>query len=492
MNSKPINVLYVTPESLPYIRIHSLGDISYSYVMAMREEGVDIRLMMPRYGTISERMHQIHFINRLTNIPIQFGKEQIPASIKSSSMNTPRTKVQAYITNNEKFFSSHKGIYRDAKTLELYPDNPERYLYFDRTVVETCNLIEWVPDIVHVVDGETALVPAIFKLLYPDKFQKTKFVLTIHNFEEQIEANKLLFDRLGVSKRLKNDFMHKYKFNFLKAGIMYADAITTSNNLYKEAVLANPSISNGLVEYIDGKEFLSIPIGIEPWSWDPQRDKQIAYRMEYDFEDFKYNNKIDLCNKFGIEFDPTIPVFGLILDVNEYEAIDYFVENAADLFKNENLMILTLARVELKYRNIFNLLQKKYKRNFRILYTNDLSYYHQLFAGSDFYLSFDIHDPTNLNLMYATNYGAIPIVNDYFIDKNIFKPYTPENNKGFAMIYNKNNPKELQNYIMEAIKIFDDKETLNNVIDIARSQKFLWNEGAKAYKSLYTRLIKGK
>ena len=180
MNSKPINVLYVTPESLPYIRIHSLGDISYSYVMAMREEGVDIRLMMPRYGTISERMHQIHFINRLTNIPIQFGKEQIPASIKSSSMNTPRTKVQAYITNNEKFFSSHKGIYRDAKTLELYPDNPERYLYFDKTVVETCNLIEWVPDIVHVVDGETALVPALFKLLYPDKFQKTKFVLTIH------------------------------------------------------------------------------------------------------------------------------------------------------------------------------------------------------------------------------------------------------------------------------------------------------------------------
>ena len=273
---------------------------------------------------------------------------------------------------------------------------------------------------------------------------------------------------------------------------MYADAITTSNNLYKEAVLANPSISNGLVEYIDGKEFLSIPIGIEPWSWDPQRDKQIAYRMEYDFEDFKYNNKIDLCNKFGIEFDPTIPVFGLILDVNEYEAIDYFVENAAELFKNENLMILTLARVELKYRNIFNLLQKKYKRNFRILYTNDLSYYHQLFAGSDFYLSFDLHDPTNLNLMYATNYGAIPIVHDYFVDKSVFKPYSTENNKGFAMIFNKNNPKELQNYILEAIKIFDDKETLNKVIDIARSQKFSWNEGAKAYKSLYTRLIKGK
>jgi starch synthase len=79
MSSNPINVLYVTPESLPYIRIHSLGDISYSFVMAMREQGIDIRLMMPRYGTISERMHQIHFINRLTNIDIQMGRERIPA-----------------------------------------------------------------------------------------------------------------------------------------------------------------------------------------------------------------------------------------------------------------------------------------------------------------------------------------------------------------------------------------------------------------------------
>ncbi|HAW07937.1 MAG TPA: hypothetical protein DCW42_02025 [Bacteroidetes bacterium] len=492
MNSKPINVLYVTPESLPYVRIHSLGDISYSFVMAMRDEGVDIRLMMPRYGTISERMHQIHFINRLTNIKIPMGKELIPASIKSSSMNTPRTKVQAYITNNEKYFSSHKGIYRDAKTLELYPDNPERYMYFDKSVVETCNLIEWVPDIVHIVDGESSLVPAFFKLLYPEKFQKTKFVLTIHNFEEQVEAGKLIYDNLGIPKKFKNDFYHKNKFNFLKAGIIYSDAITTSNHLYKQAILDNPELSNGLAEFIGNKEFLSIPIGIEPWTWDPKRDKLIAYKMEYDFEDFKYNNKIDLCNKFGIDFDPTIPVFGLILDVNEYEAIDYFTENAAEIFKNENLIVLTIARVEQKYRNTFNLLQKKYKRNFRVLYTNDLSYFHQLFAGSDFYLSFDNHEPTSLNVMYAANYGAIPIVNDYFIDRKIFKPYDPKKNDGFAMIFKKEDKPQLYDYIREALKIFDDKDSLNEIIENARSQKFSWNEGAKEYKSLYTRLIKGK
>ncbi|MEN6294504.1 MAG: hypothetical protein ABFD61_00070, partial [Chloroherpetonaceae bacterium] len=198
------------------------------------------------------------------------------------------------------------------------------------------------------------------------------------------------------------------------------------------------------------------------------------------------------CNKFGIDFDPTIPVFGLILDVNEYEAIDYFAENAAEIFKNENLMVLTIARVEQKYKNTFNLLQKKYKRNFRVLYTNDLSYFHQLFAGSDFYLSFDNHEPTSLNVMYAANYGAIPIVNDYFIDRKIFKPYDPKKNDGFAMIFKKEDKPQLYDYIREALKIFDDKDSLNQIIENARSQKFSWKEGAKEYKSLYTRLIKGK
>jgi len=104
--AKPINVLYVTSESLPYVRVQSLADISYSYVMAMREQGVDIRLFMPRYGITSERRHQIHYINRLTNLEIPMGKSSVISSIKSSSMNSPRTKVQAYITTNDEYFSN--------------------------------------------------------------------------------------------------------------------------------------------------------------------------------------------------------------------------------------------------------------------------------------------------------------------------------------------------------------------------------------------------
>ncbi len=490
MSSKPINVLYVTSESLPYIRIQSLGDISFSFVMAIREQGIDIRLTMPRYGVISERRNQIHYIKRLTDIEIPIGKESYPASIKSSSMNSPRTKVQAYITTNDNYFSSRKGVYRDFKTLELYPDNNERFLYFCRSVVETCNLLEWVPDVIHCVDGETALLPALFKLIYPEKFEKTKFVLSIYNIEEQYISGKSFFEKTGLSKEHKDIFTHQNKFNFLKAGIINSDIILFSNKKYYEAIMQKPELSGGLSQYLKDKEIQILPIGIDPWSWDPKKDKQIAYKLTDDFEEFKYDNKVALCQKFDYDYDPSVPIFGLVLDVNEYQAIEYFIENAPQILKDEKLMIFALARVETRYKNTLNLLSKKYKKSFKVLFTNDLQNFHQLFAGSDFYLSLDNHDPTHLNLMYAAKYGAIPVANDFYIDPSIIKPY--DGKKGFAILFNRNKVSEFYNAINKAIKIFEDKDTLNDLIQTASSQKYSWEPSAKEFKLLYTKLMKGK
>jgi starch synthase len=482
----------VTSESLPYIRIQSLGDISFSYVMAMREQGIDIRLSMPRYGVISERKHQIHYIKRLIDVPIPFGKETYPASIKSSSMNSPRTKVQAYITTNEKFFSSHKGVYRDAKTLELFPDNDERYLYFSRSVVETCGLLEWIPNIVHCVDGEMALIPAFFKLIYPEKFEKTKFVLTIHNFEEQNISSKTFFDKTGIPKQYKEYFFHKNQFNALKAGIHFADVIVLTNEVYAKALQEDSSLSNDLFEFLKGKEVHIIKNGLDTFGMDPKKNKVIASKLVDDFEEYKYNNKVSLSQKFETDFEPQLPIFGMNLDVNEYEAFDYFVDNAPELLKQENFQIYALARVEARYKNTLKLLAKKYKKSFKVLFSNEPAYRQQLFAGSDFYLSLDSHDPTNYNAMCAAKFGTIPLVNNYFVDPNILKPYDEKTDKGFTFLFRREKLKELYSTIDLALKIFDDKDTLITLGERANSQNFSWDKSAVEYKLIYTKLLKGK
>ncbi|OGU59515.1 MAG: hypothetical protein A2X64_08360 [Ignavibacteria bacterium GWF2_33_9] len=492
MPSKSFSVLYATSESLPYIRIQSLGDISFSFAMAIREQGIDIRLAMPRYGIISERKNQIHYIKRLIDIPIPIGKQSYPASIKSSSMNSPRTKVQAYITTNEKYFSSHKGVYRDARTLELFPDNDERFLYFSRSVAETCHLLEWTPDIVHYVDGETSLVPAYFKLMYPGKFEKTKFVLTIHNFEEQLTSGKNFFEKTGLPKKYKEFFYHKNQFNSLKAGIHFADAIVMTNDVFSEAIKSDPALTNGLFEFLEGKQVQIIKNGIDNFGWEPKKDKQILFKLDEDFDEFKYNNKVALFNEFEADFDPTLPIVSMIIDVNEYEAIDYFIQNAPELLKTDKFMIFALARVETRYTNTLKLLSKKYKKSLKVKFTTDMTLMHQLFAGSDFYFSLDNHDLTNYNAICAAKYGTIPVINDYFADKKILQPYDENADEGFTIFFQKDIVKELNPIFDKIVKIFEDKDTLMTLAERGYSQNFSWEKSAKEYKQLYTKLLKGK
>src|SRR5688572_28873430 len=98
--AKPLNVLLVSSEVYPFIKTSELADLCYAHSLGVREIGHDIRVMMPKYGFISERKNRIHEINRLRDIPIPVGPESFPATVKSSSINNPRVKVQAYITTN--------------------------------------------------------------------------------------------------------------------------------------------------------------------------------------------------------------------------------------------------------------------------------------------------------------------------------------------------------------------------------------------------------
>ena len=180
--AKPLSILFVTSEVYPFAKTGGLADVSYSLPLALRELGHDIRVMAPKYGSISERKNRIHEINRLRDIPIPIGETESYATVKSSSINNPRSKVQAYITTNSNYFDANKGFYSDPATGLDYPDNDERFVFFGHSVIQTCMLLGWVPDIIHCNDWQTGILPALIRLKHNDLFAKTKIIYTIHNF----------------------------------------------------------------------------------------------------------------------------------------------------------------------------------------------------------------------------------------------------------------------------------------------------------------------
>ncbi len=149
--AKQLSVLYVTTEAYPFAKVSGLGDVAYSFPLAMRELGFDMRLMIPKYGCVSERKNRIHEINRLKDMQVKMTDYIELATIKSSSINNPRSKVQAYITTNDNYFNSKKGIYNAPETWEVYPDDAERFTFFCKTVIQTCNILNWYPDIIAMI-----------------------------------------------------------------------------------------------------------------------------------------------------------------------------------------------------------------------------------------------------------------------------------------------------------------------------------------------------
>ncbi len=147
--TKPLSVLFVSSEVYPFAKTGGVADVSYSLPLALRDLGHDIRVMLPKYGSISERKNKIHEINRLKDIPIPVGDTVSLATVKSSSMSNPRTKVQAYVTTNTNYLDAYKGFYADPVTGIDYENNDERFIFFNKTVLQTCLLLGWFPDIIH-------------------------------------------------------------------------------------------------------------------------------------------------------------------------------------------------------------------------------------------------------------------------------------------------------------------------------------------------------
>jgi starch synthase len=489
--AKSLSVLYVTSEVYPFIKVGGLADTSYSFTLAMRDFGHDIRVMLPKYGNVSERKNKIHEINRLKDIPIPVGKDAEPATVKSSSISNPRTKVQAYIATNGKYFDQKKTIYTDPKTGLDLEDNDERFIFFNRTVVETCLLLGWVPDIIHCNDWQTALVPAYLRQMYPAKFKKTKIVFTIHDFGKQGVFPASTFEKTGFKKELKNMFIHKKQFNFMKAAIENADYITTVSPSYAQEILKDATYSDGLNKLLAEKSkiFKGLRHGIDAYQWNPKCDTDIYKKLENDFTAYKIENKKQLLKEAGLKYIPGTPVFGIVTKLTETKGIPELIEVADKLLK-ENLQIVMIGDGDKEMKKKIKKLATKFSNKFSYRDEYNERFAHQITAGSDFFLQPNNYAPTGLNSLYALNCGTIPVVRKTGAFKDLIAQYDIKTKEGNGLLYEQNTPADMLKTIKTALSIYNDIENWNRLIDNALNGDYSWSETVQAFDEIYRNLQK--
>lgn len=490
--SKPLNILFVTSEAEPFAKTGGLADVSGALPQIIKELGHEIRIMMPRYGTISERKFKLHDVIRLREIPIQIGSHTKVGHVNSSFISSLKAKVQVYFLANKEYYD-RAGLYTDPNSKKDYPDNDERFIFFCRGVLDTLKKLGWQPDVIHCNDWQTGLIPAYLKTLYKDDpfFKNVKTVFTIHNLGYQGAFPDKSFDKTGLpGDTFTMDGVEFYgKLNFMKAGLIYSDVITTVSEKYAEEITTSEEYGAGLEGVLKKrkKDLHGIINGIDYNIWNPETDTFIESRYDTQALEAKEDNKIALVKRFGLEYKPNIPVIGFITRLVDQKGIDLIKEIFDDMMKLD-IQFIMIGAGEKRYHDFFESMRKKYPKKAGIMFGMSEEIAHMIEAGSDMYLMPSRYEPCGLNQLYSLKYGTIPIVRATGGLDDTIQDVSGSNGTGFK--FKKYEGKELLKTIQRAIKCYHDKKTWMKIQRNGMVKDFSWESSAKKYINLYRGLNK--
>ncbi|MBX9853314.1 MAG: glycogen/starch synthase [Cytophagaceae bacterium] len=231
-----LRILYVASEILPFLQTSEVANFVRNLPQAMQEKGMEIRILVPRFGLINERKNRLHEVVRLSGINISVGEEEKPLIIKVASI--PNAKLQVYFIDNEDYFQ-RKHVFVD-KDNKFYSDNDERAIFFCKGVLETVKKLGWAPDIVHCNDWMTSLIPLYLKTRYrmDPVFKDAKSVFSIFNsqFAHKFNNKELLqkVKMLDIEDKMLSNLKTADYEGFIKIGVEYADAVIRGEESYHE------------------------------------------------------------------------------------------------------------------------------------------------------------------------------------------------------------------------------------------------------------------
>jgi glycogen/starch synthases, ADP-glucose type len=491
--TQPFNVLFLSSEVYPFAKTGGLADVASSLPQALKELGNDVRLAIPRYGFISERKFRIHEIIRLKDINIPIGKKAAKLNVKSSFLVGERTKVQIYFIDSSEFFG-RAGIYQDPKTSKDYPDNDERFIFYSRGIFEILKRLGWPPHVIHCNDWQTGLVPAYLKKNYSEDpfFKNVKTVFTIHNISYQGNFPKETFLKTGLPDDVFTpDGAEFYgQFSFLKAGLAYADFITTVSPTYAKEISESDEYGCGMSGILKKrrKNFMGIVNGIDYDVWNPDSDKNIPFKYNVKMLDAKVENKKYLLKKFNMKYDPGVPLIGMISRLVEQKGVDLVIEGFDALMKL-NVQVVILGMGEKEYQNKLEALAKKYAGRFalHIGYDDELS--HLIEAAADIYLMPSKYEPCGLNQLYSLKYGTVPVVRRTGGLADTVKEVNIQKGTGTGFFFEKASVEDMVKGVAAAVKCYGDQKNWQKIMRNGMMEDFSWANSARQYVDLYSKIL---
>ena len=320
-------------------------------------------------------------------------------------------------------------------------------------------------------------------------FEETKTVLTIHNLAYQGAFRGSIVDHLGFVEdhsSLHQDDLQSGVFNYMKHGIMYANAISTVSETYAMEI-QTPEYGEGLNEMLSQRSdaLFGIVNGVDYEEWSPEDDSLIPYHYSIDDMEGKVENKKNLLERLELSYDPDIPVFGIVSRLVSQKGFELFYDIMDPFLRHVDFRLCVLGSGEERFEEFFQSLNDRYPQKvcFYKGYSNELA--HMIEAGSDIFLMPSRYEPCGLNQIYSLKYGTIPIVRKTGGLADTVQHFNRETGEGNGFVFEHFNPQGLAWGIEQALEVWGDKDAWNVLVENAMSANWSWERQIDHYVELY-------
>ncbi|MBZ0264873.1 glycogen synthase GlgA [bacterium] len=485
-------ILYLSSEIAPFAKVGGLADVANAYPTVLKELECDIRVFIPKYKIIRDRKYNLREVIRLRDINVPLGSETLITSVKSGFITD--TKVQAYFLEYKPFFDRNE-IYVDPATKQGWADNFLRYAFFAKAAFEMLKVLYWQPDVIHCNDWQSAMVPYFLKTVYKDEpfFKDIKTVLTIHNLAYQgindpaitteINADTIPFDENHPA------FFYN-KFNFLKAGIMTADFLTTVSPTYAKEIVASNEMGYGLEDILKAREdrLVGVLNGIDPQEWDPETDSFLE--AQYSVEDLapKQANRTALLSELKLDNNEENMVVGMVTRLVSQKGLDLVI-GAIDRLMSMPIQLVILGTGQKEIEEELLKVAEKYPGRISLTNKFDNRLAHLIEAGSDAFLMPSLYEPCGLNQMYSQRYGTPPIVRKTGGLADSVSEFDPSTGEGTGFVFEAYSSEAMLDAISRALTLFKDKEKWRQVMINGMQKDMSWMASAEKYLEIYDKAM---
>jgi starch synthase len=481
-----MHIVFAAPECAPWAKTGGLADVVSALPKTLAKLGHRTSVFFPYYRQVAKAVPNPPVV--LPSVTIPFPSYNRFVRILDGGV---AEGAQTYFVDCPEFFDRENFYGTPSGD---YPDNAERFGLLSRAIIEASKIID-VPDVFHVHDWQTAMLPVMLRSIYyfDPVLRHVPAVLTIHNAGYQgwfppqtIEKLLLPWDMFT-----KDKLEHYDKVDFLKGGIVYADAITTVSPKYAEEI-QTPEFGNGLDGVLRQRsgDLFGILNGIDYEEWNPATDPHIAAHYSAENLAGKKECRRDLLHAYALEgISDETAIIGVVSRFATQKGIDFIVD-IMDRLVQEDIVLVMLGNGEEYYERLLVEMANRHPNKIRAQVKFDDVMAHKIEAGADIFLMPSRYEPGGLGQIHSLKYGTIPVVRatgglDDTIDEQ-------PNGGGNGFKFWGYSPSALLDALQRALGTFRNKDEWKQMMQRGMAQDFSWDKPAREYVRVYERVIQNR